>query len=300
VALTAPSVAISATLDGDHPGAAVLAGTVAPPPPEPVTPSVVAASKDAAGFEACEVVNDDSRSTHCRLGDTAHPRLTVAVVGDSVVGQWQAALDEIAERHHWLLITDYRASCDWSTTMTAVLGSSTPYTACHDWGVNAAHDLLTNIHPDVIITSGRAMFGTPSHPQPDATSYHAIAEGMAQYWRQMIAAGTTVVALASTPEMGRNEPDCLSSRRGSAAACSVARDAAVKSDGPIRQAAALVPAAHLIDVNSLICGASTCSPVVGNVVVYLDQHHLTQTYTETVEPFLEQRLLTVPALRAIG
>ena len=300
VTLTAPSAAVSATLDGNHPGAAVLAGTAAPPPPEPVTPSVVAAPDDAAGFEPCEVVNDDSRSIHCRLGDTTDPRLTVAVVGDSVVGQWQAALNDIAKQHHWLLITDYRASCDWSTTMTAVLNKSIPYTACHDWGVNAAHDLLTNIHPDVIITSGRPMFGTPSHPTPDATSYHAIAEGMADYWRQMIAAGTSVVALAATPEMGHNVPDCLSSARGSTAACSVPRSDAVKADGPLEEAAALVPQAHFIDVNSLICGKSTCSPVVGNVIVYLDQHHLTQTYTETVEPFLEQRLLAVPALRATG
>jgi hypothetical protein len=299
VSLTAPSAAVSASLDPQHPGAAVLAGTAAPPPPVPVTPSVVAAPNDAAGFQACEVANNDSRSTHCILGDTTHPRLTVAVVGDSVVGQWQTALDEIAERNHWRLVTDYRASCDWSTTMTAVLNSDAPYTACYQWGLNAARDLLLNVHPDVIITSDRPAYGTPSHPQADARSYQAIAVGMANYWRAMIAAGTSIVAIAETPEMGINEPDCLSSVHGSVASCSVPRRDAVHSDGPVERAAALVggPAVHLVDMNSLICGTTTCSPVVGNVVVYLDQHHLTQTYTETVEPFLERRLLAIPALR---
>ncbi len=299
VALSSPSTAVSARLDRNHPGAAVLAGTAAAPPPEPVTPTLVAAPSDVAGFQGCEVVNNDSRSIHCRLGDTTNPRLTVAVVGDSVVGQWQTVLDEIAERRHWLLITDYKASCDWSTTMTAVLGGSAPYTSCHDWGVHVAHDLLTNIHPDVIITSGRATYGTPAHPTPDATSFHAIAEGMARYWREMMAAGTTIVAIDPTPEMGQNEPDCLSSAHGSPASCSVPRRTAVSTVNAVRQAAMLVPGAHLIDMNSLICGATICSPVVGNVVVYLDQHHLTQTYTETLQPFLERRLLAVAALRDV-
>jgi hypothetical protein len=33
--------------------------------------------------------------------------------------------------------------------------------------------------------------------------------------------------------------------------------------------------------------------VVGNVLVYQDDHHLTSTYALTLAPYLEQRLLTV-------
>ncbi len=298
VALSAPSQAPSGTLDAAHPGAAVLARDVPPVPVAPYVPSLVAAPLDAAGFQPCEVVNGDSRSVHCRLGDTSNPRLTVAVVGDSVVGQWQDALDTIARRNHWLLITDYRASCDWSATMTAQLGTSTPYTACHDWGVNALRDLLTSVHPDVVITSGRATFGTPAHPKPDATSFQAIAQGTARYWRQLAAAGIKIVALAETPEMGRDVPDCLSGRDGTVQSCGVARVAALRPDSAVERAVALFGrGAELVDLNSLICGPSRCAPVVGNVIVYLDSHHLTRTYTRTLEPYLQRKLLATIALR---
>jgi peptidoglycan/LPS O-acetylase OafA/YrhL len=301
VALSAPSQASSGRLDAAHPGAAVLAGDVTSVRRAPVLPPVTAAPNDAAPFEPCEVVNDDSRSIHCRLGDTTDPVLTVALVGDSVVGQWQSALADIAKRHRWLLVTDYRASCDWSATMTAKLDSSAPYTACRDWGSNALHDLLTNIRPDVVITSGRPTFGTPSHPEPDATSFTSIARGTATYWRDLVAAGIKVIALAATPEMGSNVPDCLTGAHGTVASCSVPRTTAVRADKPLQQAVRLVGrGSELVDMNSLICAPRTCAPVVGNVVVYLDAHHLTRTFTRTLEPYLETKLLASAALRAPG
>jgi hypothetical protein len=49
----------------------------------------------------------------------------------------------------------------------------------------------------------------------------------------------------------------------------------------------------LIDMNSLICGRVKCPPIVGNVLVYQDAHHLTSTYALTIAPYLENRLLEV-------
>jgi hypothetical protein len=98
--------------------------------------------------------------------------------------------------------------------------------------------------------------------------------------------------------MGRNVPDCLSAIHGNVPACTVPRSDAVVPDSPIERAAALVgPRVTVVDMNSLICRPQRCLPVVGNVVVYLDEHHLTEAYTRTLEPYLQARLLAVPALR---
>jgi hypothetical protein len=35
-----------------------------------------------------------------------HPTLTVALVGDSVAGNWFPAIDALALRYHWRLVTD--------------------------------------------------------------------------------------------------------------------------------------------------------------------------------------------------
>jgi hypothetical protein len=46
-------------------------------------------------------------------------------------------------------------------------------------------------------------------------------------------------------------------------------------------------------MNSLICAPATCSPVVGNILVYMDSHHLTQSFTATLSPYLKDKLVPV-------
>ena len=47
----------------------------------------------------------------------------------------------------------------------------------------------------------------------------------------------------------------------------------------------------VVDANSLVCGPKVCAPVVGNVLVYSDRHHLTWYYSRSTAPFLEPLLL---------
>ncbi len=64
-----------------------------------------------------------------------------------------------------------------------------------------------------------------------------------------------------------------------------------------RAASGSVP---LIDMNSLICGRVKCPPIVGNVLVYQDSHHLTSVYALTTAPYLEKRLLKVSETLAMA
>ena len=45
-----------------------------------------------------------------------------------------------------------------------------------------------------------------------------------------------------------------------------------------------------LDLTDLICPEGLCRPVVGNVHVFFDPHHLTWTYARTMAPALETRL----------
>jgi hypothetical protein len=49
-------------------------------------------------------------------------------------------------------------------------------------------------------------------------------------------------------------------------------------------------------MNDLICGPKSCRAAVGNVLVYFDTHHLTQTYSQTLAPYLKSRLLATGAV----
>ena len=89
-------------------------------------------------------------------------------------------------------------------------------------------------------------------------------------------------------------PDCLSKNSSTPAKCAVPAAKALKRDVPTvyatKAASGRVP---LINMNPLICGPVNCPPVIGNVLVYQDSHHLTSTYALTTAPYLEARLLKV-------
>ena len=173
----------------------------------------------------------------------------------------------------------------------------TPYVSCHDWGRRVLSTMLDDVRPDVVITSARPVVGTPEHPQAGPEAFAQIGEGMASYWSELEDAGIEVVAVREPPEMGFDVPDCLSRPGATTAGCSTPAATAIIPGTPVvRAAAALGDRVDLVDLNRYLCGPLTCEPVVGNVVVYVDRHHVTTTYASTVRPYLEARLAEVPGL----
>jgi hypothetical protein len=121
-----------------------------------------------------------------------------------------------------------------------------------------------------------------------------VGRGLGRYWARLLAHRIPVVAIRETPEPGFDEPKCLRSR--SVRQCSVPRRTAIATRTPVTVAESYVHGrASLIDLNRYIC-AVRCSPVVGNVEVYRDKHHLTRRFALTLAPYVERALLAVPAL----
>ena len=284
-----------------YPGAAVLAGKVSRVSTEPVLPplSDLRAAVPKYWQQGCLDDPEAAAPKECVYGDTANPTLTVALVGDSIAGNWFPALNEIASQQHWELITDLHSDCAWSATMTIDPSTGGPYTACHQWGATVQRDLLSTIKPDVVITSDLPSDGSLAHPQPGSSAYEDIGTGMAEYWTQLEGRGIAVVPIQETPVMGYNVASCVAKYGVSSSKCEVPADKAIKQDPPTIQAARdMVGPVQEIDMNQFICGHTECREVVGNVLVYFDGHHLTSSYSKTLTPYLKPRLLS--ALRASG
>jgi hypothetical protein len=154
------------------------------------------------------------------------------------------------------------------------------------------HDLTTSIRPDVVITSDWPGLATVKHPAGGPAAQKEIGAGMAQYWDQLESHGISVVAIRESPDMGLNVPDCLS--KHTPQMCTVSKAKAEAHNPPTKFAVlAVTDKVPLINMDSLICGPATCPPVIGNVLVYQDSHHLTSAYALTTTPYLEKRLLKV-------
>jgi hypothetical protein len=280
-------------LGPSYPGAAVpgehLGGAV---PAAPVAPALNTDNLPAYWAEGCLPAQTATKPKECVYGDTSHPVLTVALVGDSMAGNFFTPLDQIAMQRHWKLVVDVHSTCAWTSTMLIQLKVGGPYTACHAWGASVLHDLLTRIKPNVVITSDYPYFATTGDPVIGRQSETAIGDGMVPYWTALENHGIQVVAIRETPFIGLTVPSCLTRNHGVTAKCAVPAKKAILTDPPTMVAAAAVHGkVPDINLNPLICPGTICQPIIGNVLVYQDSHHLTSLYSSTLTPFLEQDLL---------
>ena len=74
-------------------------------------------------------------------------------------------------------------------------------------------------------------------------------------------------------------------------ACSDSRSAWVRPD-PMAEAAKAMdsPDVRVADLTDRFCSDTRCPTVVGGVIVFFDDHHLTRTYSRSLAPFLEVHL----------
>ncbi|WP_091770019.1 acyltransferase family protein [Blastococcus aurantiacus] len=302
VAVVAPQVLASdgpppvVVLDAAHPGAAAPGGDAEPVADSVATmlPAADDAVADRPGYysQGCEVGIGTPGTTRCEFG-VPDGAVTVALVGDSKTGQWLPAFEALAEERGWRIVTYLRSRCAWTATATTVgVDDESAYTDCAVWGRDVLDRLLQD-PPDLLVTTDRAVVGTVDHPEVDEVSHRQIGLGMTTYWEEVMAEGTRVVAIRETPEMGVNVPDCLSTRGAALADCTADRDEALPEQTPTVVATeAMDGQVPLVDLTGLLCpGDGSCPPVLGNVLVYRDAHHLTRTYTVSLAPYLERQLV---------
>ena len=234
------------------------------------------------GSPACGVGRDNDRVKTCDVGDRLSS-VHVVLVGDSHAAQWATALAEVAAKRHWRLTLVSKDGCPYASVRLATSWSA----SCEAWNKNVAA-YLTAQRPAVLITS-QAEYSVSSTDGPlDATaSAHAMADGLRSNYDTLIAAGTKVLVLRDTPRPGIDIGDCVSGNSGHLKKCALPRNKTIDGAGAAQIAAVdgLV-GAWLIDLNDAICPDDPCAPVIGGVLVYLDSHHISQTYGLSLAPRL--------------
>jgi hypothetical protein len=127
----------------------------------------------------------------------------------------------------------------------------------------------------------------------------AFTEGLRHQWRILTSAGIPVVVVLDTPRPGFDVGDCVAANLGRLTRCTFARDRALEGIGLVQvDAARGLPDVHVIDLNDAVCPTDPCAPVIGNVIVYRDSHHLTRTYADSLGPRLYAALVAAVPKRA--
>jgi peptidoglycan/LPS O-acetylase OafA/YrhL len=215
---------------------------------------------------------------------------TVAAVGDSKMGQWIPALEEIAKQRHWRLISMTKAGCAFSAAERLEGNPAGVYESCVTWNANILQQIRT-IAPALLFTTQLESYPTVR----DGTALTGRANraemirGLAVRLAQMKDAGVPVATFAETPRMATNVPDCVSVHLSDLASCTRLRPRGLANAGVVKSAAQQY-GDPVLDLNDRICTPLVCPSVIGDVLVYRDDHHLTATYARTLTPFIENRL----------
>ena len=275
----------------------------APPIPEP-------ALVDGAP-KACLGALEGAELLVCEYGAAkADAKRTIALVGDSHAEQWLMALERITQQEQWRLIIMSKASCpftaaerDYRSVSEAVNESFR--TDCAEWNRRALTQLEEDGTVDTIVTSAKS---TNRFIAEDSQAWRE--EAAASYverWKELPPSVEHVIAIRDTPQLSTDVISCVSDHSESApeecaepledaffadplaeAAADVAESASTGShETPVRSHS---PETTLIDLTEYFVVDDEVPPVIGGVLAFRDDHHLSWAYSELLADPLREEL----------
>ncbi|WP_165700105.1 acyltransferase family protein [Ornithinimicrobium ciconiae] len=214
----------------------------------------------------------------------------VLVVGDSHAVMWMPGLRAVAEENGWRLDLQAKLACA-PVDATNMLDSQ-PYTACRDWGRNVVQGIVDD-PPDLVILATSTGYSIVS---PEAEAGGGLQDALGRTLEQIRAAGPEVALMAVTPRFAEPVPICLAEHPDDPQACQAHLPSAIP-DNQWAEVAASVPGVHTVDLADELCPDGTCLTDADGILRWMDSHHLTGTYAESLAPLLAKQLLPLVAAR---
>ena len=226
------------------------------------------------------IVNDSTRCSAAArnpelkicLAGSDSPVKRVVLIGDSHAEQYLGALRPYAEKHRWQIFSMLRGGCPF-TQPSAPFVDLDP--GCVRWNRDAVAEIV-KMKPDAVVTVGSR------EVRPGLTEI--IPTGYVDSWRQITAHDIPVVALRDNPRFPRPPAICVQNKGPDAPACKTPRARLYAEPTPFDLIPDRPDGVYFVDTSNYFCDTTTCPPVIGNVIVYMDDNHISGTYMATVAP----------------
>ncbi|MEU0268497.1 acyltransferase family protein [Nocardioides sp. NPDC006303] len=217
----------------------------------------------------------DARPRVCHLGSTEPGALRVALVGDSHAASLIPGLSRVAK------------GGGWSVDVMVANGGGLVAPDAGDERRAYRKALLARLtgaekYDVVLVTQRRSPSLAAGEPDP-------VVDDLVEAWRPVMKRGTKVVALADNPMLTSEAMTCLDGAESLAEAtrCEMTREEAYATSDPLPEAVRRAGAgASLVDLSDAYCTAGRCPLVIGHVLAYRDQTHITATFSKTLAPYL--------------
>lgn len=218
----------------------------------------------------------------------------VVVLGDSHAVNLVPGLDPAARAANWRMTLWAKSSCHFADVTIYDQTREAIATACDAYREEALQKTI-DAQPDLVVIAS-ARFDdriivdrdTGEHLTGQA-SFDMIVDGWRRGISRLVAAGVPVVLIQDWPRAPERPADCLLSTHH-VADCVFAESGEASLE-PIVVEQFASDQVKLVELHSDFCQDTVCTPVVGDLLVYRDAHHLTYPYMESRRRFFAEQVL---------
>lgn len=229
---------------------------------------LIRGAKCYSGYETVGILS-------CEVGDPSGS-VGLAVVGHSHALAFASGLDPYARENGWKLDTYVRLGC-----MGVALGqvAGYPTAKCVEWTKRVIDRLVADPDTDMVIFQSYVATVPLEYTPEERIAFAAL---MRATWERLLDADKRVVVINDSPGTRPDRaPDCVSKEIHQYDPCRRPIGTFAHSN-LMFEAAKETPGVTAIDTTPYFCDRTFCHAVIGGVVVYFDDHHLTATYAVTL------------------
>jgi peptidoglycan/LPS O-acetylase OafA/YrhL len=266
---------------------AVIDATKATGLPGNLTPSLQQAVSDQPIIydDGCHVrFTPVAPKPGCSYGDLTSSTV-VGVYGDSHAAQWFPALEKIAIKRKWKLNSYTKAGCPPAEipVYNKVLGRV--YPECKKWRQNTLDAMVADgVKFAFVIHFDRLLSAATRKPMWQKEWR----DGLQGTLDALKSRGITPILFEDTPWPGQTIPSCLSRNYTNVHECSPTVTNAYRTDMFEMRQDFDRAGENVVWVRHWFCANNLCPTIVGNLLVYRDDNHLTVTFASFVAPLLDE------------
>lgn len=200
---------------------------------------------------------------------------TVVVVGNSHADHLSGAVRSMAVANNWKVVKILGLGCVFGAD------ASGQEERCKTFNQEATDYILATKPQRIFTIASRTTESTPGE---------ALVPGYDKTVKQFTDAGIGVVGVRDNPRFKINMPWCVNNNGADAAECEFTVGQVMPAVSPLKGFAEGNPKFFPVDMTDMLCPRGVCKAVIGNVHVYIDKNHISQTYWNTMAAEFAKRL----------
>jgi peptidoglycan/LPS O-acetylase OafA/YrhL len=257
----------------DYPGARAISHNIVPASGVEIIPSPLHVKDHLPAFylnSECYSEFNDPKVRMCSFGELDYPNYTIALVGGSHSGHWFPALEELSSDLKIRIDVYNKDACRFSDNNF----NGQLHDSCMEWNEKLI-EILSAEPPDYVFTTANVSKGD------------TIPSGFLSQWKKLEGI-TEIFAVRDNPRMLVDPPLCIEEQELSK--CSAPRKEVLSGIPPWENTLEIPYNVTFADLSKYFCDDDTCYPVIGNILVYRDFHHISTVYSKTLAPALSEHL----------